>query len=180
VSITGSKVISVAGVSHTVFLWTLTRNGYQGASCSWFAENLADGLNFFGGTNGQQDFIFSNVLEWKYPVVAGDSWTCADINFTATDSTFYQGLALERSCISPNSLFNTPAGAFNCIEYKYNLNFPQKTGMTSSGIFEPAGTGLYPDFESVFFKPDLGYLGFIIKDNGVMTAKRYLVSWHLN
>lgn len=178
ITITNSKNITYQGKSYHVFFWTWNVVGIQ--NMSMFVSNESDGLYFFGGTNGKEDFILTKSLNYKYPVKAGETWDCFNIGYFPFDSTFAILDTSQIECVSINTLFRTNAGEFTCFAYHQQPSSSRTVSILFSGSPGSGSPGNFAIDFTAYLKPDLGYIGSVTKTNGVVTRKTTLLSYHLN
>ncbi len=178
-TITNSKSITFEGKSLEVFYWTW--DAASGQVISWFVRNDSDGLCFYGGTNGHEDFIIAKCLTWKYPVNTGDSWETTHIAYNSyPDSVFNIIDTSQTECLSTSTLFRTMSGELKCIFYKDVPNSAKMTETSPDGIFGSAVQDRTLKEILAYYKPGLGFIGYIQKIDGVIRIKKTLSTYKLN
>jgi hypothetical protein len=178
ISIINSKNITYQGKSYHVYFWNWDVVGI--ANMSFFASNESDGLYFFGGTNGKEDFIMTKSLNYKFPVQVGETWDCIDVGYSPSDSTFEILDTLQIECVSINTAFKTHAGEFSCYAYHVIPSSSKSMSPFLTGLYGIASPDNYAVDYTAYLKPGFGYIGSITKSNGVVTGKKTLLSYHLN
>lgn len=144
-------------------------------------KNDPDGLWEFGAMTTYDTLTYRHLF-LKYPTAAGDTSTMliillGDYNRVVDTVTV--------KTISIDSVFHTPAGSFECIVYQHeNIDF--SGDMMKPGIW--AGNRFMnpiADIQSVnhsnhqhtyFYKPGLGFVGYIWKINNQTVQKTVLLS----
>lgn len=106
----------------------------------------------------------NNYLYLKYPVNLNDKWQSFSIGYSINDrkvTTHPDTVSL--TCTSINKKLHTKAGDFDC--YVYTSSETNSEG----NVIE----------QSMYFAPNIGYLGFIQKENGIVFSKKLLKSYSL-
>lgn len=161
--ITGSAEINYATNKVKVYYWNWYNMGTnQPRDEKWLASVENSSLYFYGGRYFDVDFVFFKSLQFKYPVSVNETWKRSVFSSNSSDSTFEYAGDLDMSCISINEKLKTPYGEFNCIVYHYKT------------------TSLYGDADAYFYaSKGYGYVGLIVKTNGIVTFKKLLKSQKL-
>ncbi len=174
-TITGTKQVSYQGKDYTVWFWSWYK---QSQSPCWFVNNESDGLHFYGGKLDSVDYFLTKNLSYKFPVQAGETWKQVSVTYSGTK--FYLGDTLPTKCLSTSYSFKTKIGVLSCIEFQYTRPALKKktvAGLQFTG--NDQGSSLATEV-TLFYKPDMGYVGYISKVNGLITFTKTLSSCKLN
>ncbi|MEI6682277.1 MAG: hypothetical protein WCO44_06600 [Bacteroidota bacterium] len=174
-TITGTKHVSYQGKDYTVWFWSWNN---QAQSPCWFVNNESDGLHFYGGKLDSVDYFLTKQLSYKFPVQAGETWKQVSVTYSGTK--FYLGDTLPTHCLATSYPFKTKAGVLSCIEFQYIRPAIKKNtiaGLQFTGIDQ--GSSMATEV-TLFYKPDMGYVGYIGKVNGLITFTKTLSSCKLN
>jgi hypothetical protein len=168
VEITGREDIRYQGVVCEAYDWTWT-NPANGSpdDFSFVVGTAPNGIYEYGGRSSSGLFMPGRLLELRYPVYLNDSWTAHEILHYASrgfvDTTYtYQ-------CSAPDTLLRTPAGMLRCVEYLYTYFF-----FYSNDPLHSHRSELF-----IYYRPGVGYVGFVQKLDGVVTASKRLRSYRL-
>lgn len=172
IAITGTRTVSLAGKSRTVYLWNVrTPEGQPGAVTLWL-QNRRDGNHTVGAQQDTASFAFET-LHLKYPAKAGDRYPTYFLSFRTETAGGQATLVpvldtLEIEVVNPDSTCVLPAGTFPCVHYR---------GWKPAGVL----------FADTYYAPGVGFLGSTllrtIAVNGAdreVTIVRRLVSYSLN
>ncbi len=126
--------------------------------------NTEEGFHKAGGISSS-DSLFADYLTVKYPVSEGDSWIYTDIEYDPENSQWVYTDTLEAFCTAVDTMITTPAGFFTCIEVTLC-----RLGTEPGGLF----------VQRFYYSPNIGYIGFILYNNGVIRSKRLLMDYSIN
>lgn len=161
-AIIGKNTISYQSQNLEMFFWNwINLRTYKPQNYSWLVRNENDGLVFYGGYFRTQSTILGRALNIKYPVSINDSWNSPRHVFYPSDSTFKVADTTKMICISTNQIFITPAGSMNCYVYTYQRKYT-KSGQAMT------------DDNCVYYVRNKGYVGMVVKTNGIMVFKKVL------
>jgi hypothetical protein len=177
-TISGSKIISFEGMSYHVFLWTWNSPYFQNSS--FYVSNETNGLYFYGGTNGHRDFVLTKSLNCKFPVQAGELWYSTEFSYNGTDSSIFIVDTVQMQCASSNSVFKSKIGNTNCYSYQYTRTLPKILNQVFVGSSGFKDTGGFSTVNTLYYSPNIGYIGSIQTLDGIISFKKTLLSYHLN
>ncbi|HEY4612495.1 MAG TPA: hypothetical protein VII11_05895 [Bacteroidota bacterium] len=160
--ITGTTSIQYGGATVQVFQWNWF-NIQTGVAdpWKWLTCNEPDGRYVYGGQSAKGTFVLSKSLSEKFPVTVGDTWLRYNI-ITTGDSTFKVRDTLLMRCTALEEPFNTSAGTLKCIVYYYQQ--------------PPTIPGTVIRDQWLYYVPNLGYVGLVGRQNGVVVFKK-TISW---
>lgn len=174
-SITGKKTIEYGGTSYEVFLWTWVT---YGSDHSWLAANSAGGLYIFGGTSAKGDFILTKSLSIKYPAEIGDEWAEYNVSYSSMDSSFFISDTTVTTCSSLDAAFASPIGNLSCYTYEYSEDFGvSKVFSGFRGTHAGLMKGNAITTVTLFYIPDIGYVGLTDETGGVITHKKTIIEY---
>ncbi len=164
-AITGTTTIQYGGASTQVYHWNWlnVRTGVAD-DWRWLTRVESDGRYMFGGMSSKGTFVLVKTLSEKFPVSVGESWQRYNI-VARTDSTFRVQDTLLVRCTALDEPFNTLVGTLKCVVYYY-----QQRPVTSTA---------YPRDTWLYYAPNIGYVGLIGRENGVLVFKKTLISYQL-
>jgi hypothetical protein len=175
-SITGKKTIAYQGQSYEVYLWTWTS---YGADHSWLVWNGEDGLYLFGGTSPKGDYVLTKSLSIKYPAETGDEWEEYNVMYSSLDSSFSISDTTVTACSSLDAALASPLGNLSCYTYEYSEDFGAAKNIISGLCGTPAELlkGNAITTVTLFYIPDIGYVGLTDETGGVITYKKTIIGY---
>ncbi len=174
-SITGKKTIEYGGTSYEVFLWTWVT---YGSDHSWLAANSAGGLYIFGGTSAKGDYILTKSLSIKYPAETGDEWAEYNVMYSSMDSSFRIEDTTVTKCSSVDAALASPIGNLSCYTYEYSEDFgASKVFSGFRGTHAGLMKGNAITTVTLFYIPDIGYVGLTDETGGVITYKKTIIEY---
>lgn len=174
-SITGKKTIEYGGTSYEVFLWTWVT---YGSDHSWLAANSAGGLYIFGGTSAKGDYILTKSLSIKYPAETGDEWAEYNVRYSSMDSSFRIEDTTVTKCSSLDAALASPIGNLSCYTYEYSEDFgASKIFSGFRGTHAGLMKGNAITTVTLFYIPDIGYVGLTDETGGVITYKKTIIEY---
>lgn len=189
VGLGGSVTIHANGKDYLAYLWSWywdVTDTLSPSQSGFPMINMSDGIHNIG----LDDTVFVNELWVKYPCVIGNSWTSIySIYYHPYDSSY--SLYADSStyeCISTNQQFICGLGSIR--SYVYHSQYSYKSILknknnNSWGFFGALNNTMQYDIKStidfdIYFAPNIGYLGYLIKENGVVLAKKSLKRYYKN
>lgn len=175
-SITGKKTIEYAGTLYEVYLWTWIT---YGADHSWLAWNGDDGLYLFGGTTTNQDYILTKTLSVKYPAEISDQWEKYNVTYSSMDSSFRISDTTVITCSSLDAILASPLGNLSCYTYEYSEDFGAAKNIFSGFRGTPVELmkGNAITTVTLFYIPDIGYVGLTDETGGVINYKKTIIGY---
>ena len=162
--ITGSEEINYMGSKVKVYFWNwYNMNTNQPRNEKWLVAVENSSLYFYGGRYFDEDFIYLKSLHFKYPVSVNESWQTRIYSSNSSDSTFEYVGDLSIDCISTSEKLKTPYGELVCVVYHYET-------ISSYGAADAY----------CYYSKGIGYVGLIVKTNGIVTYKKLLKSKSLS
>jgi hypothetical protein len=175
-SITGKKTIEYGGASYEVYLWTWIT---YGSDHSWLAANGDGGLYIFGGTSVKGEYILTKSLSIKYPADSGDEWEEYNVMYSSMDSSFRISDTTVTTCSSLDAVLASPLGNLSCYTYEYSEDFGAAKNIFSGFRGTPAELMKRNAITTVtlFYIPDIGYVGLTDETNGVINYKKTIIGY---
>jgi hypothetical protein len=179
-SITGQKTVNYQSTPYDVFLWTWVDPHLAGFS--WLAWYGDDGLYMLGGTSPKGDYVLCKSHEVQYPVNVNEQWDAYSISVSTFDSVFHIRDTVTMTCTSTNTPFPTPVQNFTCYTFQYTWIVPSKavSPMASRSRYSKPGSANVPSVTTLYYAPDIGYVGLTDHENGILTYKKTLLSYAVN
>lgn len=131
---------------------------------SWLCNYDTTGFYFYGGKTDNGTYIYGKSLSIKYPVSINESWNNIKYLYSqiGDSSFFYISDTVSYKCEAVSEAFNTGVGLLNC----YKIHYTSISNDSQSEVY------LYNSL-------DIGYVGMIKKQNGVIRFKKTLISYSL-
>ncbi|MFA7227734.1 MAG: hypothetical protein WC061_01765 [Melioribacteraceae bacterium] len=153
---------SVQGQNVELYHWNwINPKTNKPQAYSWLERNNSDGLSLYGGYFRNSAQLFPKMLSIKFPVNAGDTWNSPRCVFNVNDSTFKIADTVKYTSTSVSENFQTPAGVFNCYAYNYQRSYTSAGQTMTDNIYS-------------YYAKNKGYLGMIVKTNGIVRFKKVL------
>ncbi len=162
--ITGKITKQFEGKSTDMYFWNwFDETTQQYKNPKWLCNNEEGGFYYFGGMADSVLYIFEKTLSVKYPAKVGDTWEKINYGIVQSNSVtaFHKQSTSKIVCKSVDTLFQTGKGKIEC--YKYQLFNPS---YNTSEVY-------------VLYAPNIGFVGYVKKTNGVVVYKKSLVSYDL-
>ena len=152
--IIGKTNINYLGQNVEAYYWNWTdMSSGQPTEMSALCANDNYGLKFYGGRYLDSNIVLGNLLFLKFPTTVGESWNNPELSFRS-DSLFYIADTNIVSCIFVDEKLKVAQETISCYVYKY---------------YNERGDNY------LYFAKNIGYIGCIIKANGVVRYKKLLL-----
>ena len=162
--ITGKITKQFEGKATDMYFWNwFDETTQQYKNPKWLCNNEEGGFYYFGGIADTIPYIFEKTLAVKYPAKVGDTWEKINYGIVQSNNVtaFRKQSTSKIVCKSVDTLFQTGKEKIKC--YKYQLFNPY---YNTSEVY-------------VLYAPNIGFVGYVKKTNGVVVYKKSLVSYDL-
>lgn len=140
--------------------WIDMSNG-QPFEISSLCANDNDGFHFYGGRYLDSNIVLGKFLFLKFPTAVGEIWTNLELSFRS-DSLFYIADTNIVTCISLNEKLEAGQDTIDCYVFTFQKSYSNEI-----------------DDHYLYFAKNIGYIGYIIKVNGIIRYKKSLISRQL-
>ena len=132
---------------------------YRFGSDEWLYRNFYDGLYLMGGKL-PSDSIFTNLIQYKYPVRKGEIWKSPHLVYDLIENKYMISDSIIFSCTDTNAIFETPSGNFSCTVYNHKENQdPDVSEKLNIYEYYAVNVGLIGIiYKGYFNNPDSSYL----------------------